>query len=88
MFEIVSPYGARTDRFVKARKYGNTASIQRYVILEQTSRAATIFTRIDGIWASTILGGDAEPEMPEIGISVPLNDLYLDVEFPPDEENP
>ena len=40
-----------------------------------------------GIWANVIVDGDAERAMPEIGISVPLTELYLDVEFPPDEEN-
>ena len=85
VFEIVSPSSSRTDRFVKAREYGNTASIQRYVILEQTSQSATVFTRMNGIWASTILDGDADLDMPEIGISVPLSELYLDVELPADE---
>ncbi len=87
VFEIVSPNRARTDHFVKAREYGSTDSIQRYIILEQTSQAATVFTRMNGIWASVIVDGDAELEMPEIGISVPLTELYQDVEFPPDEEN-
>ena len=86
VFEIVSPHGSRTDRFVKAREYGNTDSIQRSVILEQTSQAATVFTRMNGIWASVIVDGDTDLEMPEIGISVPLTELYLDVEFPPDED--
>ena len=85
VFEIVSPSSSRTDRFVKAREYGNTVSIQRYVILEQTSQSATVFTRMNGIWASTILDGDADLDMPEIGISVPLAELYLDVALPADE---
>ena len=87
VFEIVSPHGSRTDRIVKVREYGHTESIQRTIILEQTSQAATVFTRMNGIWASVIVDGDAELEMPEIGISVPLSELYLDVEFPPDEDN-
>ena len=42
---------------------------------------------MNGIWASVIVDGDTELEMPEIGISIPLTELYLDVEFPPDEDN-
>ena len=84
VFEIVSPSSSRIDRFVKAREYGNTDSIQRYVILEQTSQSATVFTRMNGIWASTVVDGDADLAMPEIGISVSLADIYLDVDFPPD----
>jgi Uma2 family endonuclease len=87
VFEIVSPSSSRTDRFDKAREYGNTDSIQRYIILEQTSQAATVFTRMNGIWASVIVDGDADLEMPEIGISVPLAEFYVDVEFPPEDDN-
>jgi Uma2 family endonuclease len=87
VFEILSPSTSRTDRIVKAREYGNTESIQRYVILEQTSQAATVFTHINGLWASVIVEGDADLPMPEIGITVPLAELYLDVPFPPEAES-
>jgi Uma2 family endonuclease len=84
VFEILNPSTSRTDRIVKAREYGNTASIRRYIILEQTSRAATVFTRMNDVWASVIVDGDADLLMPEIGISVPLAELYADVSFPPE----
>ena len=87
VFEILSPSTSRTDRIVKAREYGNTESIQRYIILEQTSQAATVFTRINGLWASVIVEGDADLPMPEIGVTVPLGELYLDVPFPPEAES-
>ena len=84
VFEILSPSTSRTDRIVKAREYGNTASIVRYVILEPTAMAATVFTRTTGVWAATVSEGAVELDMPEIGISLPLADLYIDVEFPPE----
>lgn len=84
VFEIVSPSSSRIDRFVKAREYGGTASIQRYVIVEQTSQSATVFTRMNGIWASTIRDGEDELDMPEIGISVPLSELYTGVQLTDD----
>ena len=68
----------------RCRPHGPSLKIE---ILEQTSQAATVFTRMHGIWANVIVDGDAELAMPEIGISVPLTEFYLDVEFPPDEEN-
>ena len=85
VFEILSPSTSRIDRIVKAREYGNTASIQRYIILEQTIQAATVFTRTNGAWMSVVVEGDVDLPMPEIGITVPLADFYEDVEFPPDE---
>ena len=85
VFEIVSPSSSRTDRIVKAREYGNTDSIHRYVIMEQTSQAATVFTRIGDTWAGVVVDGDVELAMPEIGTSVPLSELYEDVEFPAED---
>jgi Uma2 family endonuclease len=83
VFEVLSPSTSRTDRIVKAREYGATPSIQRYVILEQTAQAATVFTRETGRWAAEVVVGDVDLPMSEIGISVPLAELYLDVAFPP-----
>ena len=85
VFEILSPSTSHTDRIVKVREYGATASIQRYVILEQNSQAATVFSRMNGVWASIVIDGDADLALPEIGIVVPLADLYLDVAFPDDQ---
>lgn len=81
---ILDPSTSRTDRIVKAREYGNTGSIQRYVILEQTSRAAAVFTRMAGLWASVVVAADANLAMPEIGMSVPLAESSVDVESPPE----
>lgn len=81
VFEILSPTTSRTDRITKAREYGATPSIQRYVVLEQTVQAATVFTRMHGVWASVVLEGDVDLPLPEIGITVPLAELYQDVEF-------
>jgi len=86
VFEIVSPSSSSVDRIVKVREYGNPPSIQRYVILEQTSQAATVFTHLNGHWAGEVFDGDIALEMPEIGISLPLTELFVDVEFPPKEE--
>ena len=85
VFEVLSTSTSRTDRILKAREYGNTESIRRYIILEQTSQAATVFTHMNGAWASVVVQGDVDLEMPEIGITVPLAELYVDVEFPSDD---
>ncbi len=86
VFEIISPGTSGTDRILKAREYGDTKSIQRYVILEQTRQAATVFARDTGLWAGLVVTGDVDLPMPEIGISLPLADLYLDVPLPPEDE--
>ena len=82
VFEVVSPNSARTDRIAKVREYGETQSIRRYVILEQTSQAATVFSRTTDGWAGVVIEGDVDLALPELEISVPLRELYLEVGFP------
>ena len=85
VFEVLSPGTSRTDRIVKNREYRDTPSIRRYVILEQSSQAATVFTRAGDDWIGHLLTGDAVLEMPDIGISIPLAELYEDLTFPMEE---
>jgi Uma2 family endonuclease len=82
VFEILSAGTSRIDRIVKLREYQATASIQRYVIVEQNSIAATVFTREAGVWtARPLIEGDVL-EMPEIGIELSLAEIYVDVTLP------
>jgi Uma2 family endonuclease len=84
VFEILSPGTSYTDRIEKNREYRATPTIQRYVILEQTSAAATIHARgVDG-WLTEVLVAEGELTMPEVGISIPLSEIYEGVDFPPD----
>lgn len=81
VFEVLSEGAARTDHLVKNREYASTASIQRYVMLEQGAAVASVFTRVDGNWAGAVVGDDVILDMPEIGISIPLLDLYQGVDL-------
>ena len=62
-------------------------SVRRYVMLEQDSQAATVFAREGDRWVGSLLTGDAVLAMPEIGIELPLAELYegLDLSQPPNE---
>jgi Uma2 family endonuclease len=82
VFEIISPSTATTDRIDKNREYRDTPSIQRYVMLEQNRQAATVFDRASGDWIGHLMEGDAVLSMPEIGIDLPLPELYDGVTFP------
>ena len=55
VFEVLSSSTAGTDRIEKNEEYRATASIQRYVMLEQTRQAATVFARVGDDWAGHIL---------------------------------
>ena len=81
VFEIISPSTSGVDRIIKNQEYRDTPSIQRYVILEQDRQAATVFSRDHGDWAGHLLAGDTALAMPEIGVSIPLAELYAGVEL-------
>ena len=87
IFEVPSKGTARTDRIIKNREYAATASVRRYVMLEQDEIAATMFERVGEDWLGRILGADAVIAMPEIDIEIPLAELYegLDLTSPTDE---
>ena len=88
VFEVLSASTARTDRIIKNREYQATPSIQRYVMLEQDRIAATVFARAGEDWVGHVLTGDETLGMPEIGIELPLSELYegIDLEPEPDED--
>lgn len=76
VFEVLSKGTARTDRITKNREYAATASVRRYVMLEQDQIAATMFERVGEDWVGHILSQDATIHMPEIDIAIPLTELY------------
>jgi Uma2 family endonuclease len=83
VFEVLSPSTASVDRIVKNEEYRATASIQRYIMVEQTRIGATIFARIEDNWIGTVILGEATLEMPELGFTIALAEFYQGVDLPP-----
>jgi Uma2 family endonuclease len=78
VFEVLSEGSSETDLIDKNREYRATPSIQRYVVLQQTHKAAIVFVRRDDGWLSEIVSGDdTSLDLPEIGITVPLHEVYV-----------
>ena len=88
VFEVLSSSMAVTDRVEKNEEYRLTPSIRRYVMLEQTRRAATVFARAGDDWAGHVLTGDAVLAMPEIGVDLPLAEVYAGIAFASDDPPP
>jgi len=77
VFEVLSEGSTETDLIDKNPEYRATPSIQRYVVLPQTHKAAIVFVRREDGWLSEIVSGDdASLDLPEIGIEVPLDEVY------------
>ncbi len=85
VFEVLSPSTSRTDRIAKLGEYFATPSIQRYVILEQDSAAATVFVRGEHAWSVQVLTGADVLTLPEIGVDLPLPGIYAGIELAPPE---
>ena len=81
VFEVLSPSTAAKDRIVKAREYQATPSIRRYVMLEQDSVGATVYARAGETWTHDILIADSILALPEIGVALPLAELYEGIDF-------
>ncbi len=82
VFEVLSPSTASVDRILKNAEYRNTPSIQRYVMLEQVRVGATVFVRDGANWNAQILLGDAVLRLPELGVELPLTEIYVRIEIP------
>lgn len=84
--EVLSASTAALDRTEKAREYRDTPSVRRYVMLEQDAVAATVHAREpDGRWTVHLLAGGDALDLPEVGVSSPLAELYEDVALPDTE---
>lgn len=81
VFEVLSSSTAGTDRIEKNEEYRATPSIQRYVMLEQTRQAATVFSRAGDDWVGHVLTEGALLTMPEIEVELPLSEMYAGIEF-------
>ena len=79
VFEILSPGTSRIDRIDKLAEYQATPSIRRYVILEQDSIAATVYSRLGTDWVVRPITEGGVAQIPETGIELPLADIYADV---------
>lgn len=88
VFEILSAGNSRTDRIEKVQEHKATSSIQRCVILEQTSIGAMVFERRADEWAAFTLTEGGTLHMPEIKAEIPLAEIYADIAFPPDGGQP
>ncbi len=82
IFKVVSESSVTTDFVTKNAEYRATPSVRRYVVLQQTKAAAAVFSRKGDDWVTDLLNGDeALLRMPEIGIEIPLSDIYRRVAF-------
>ena len=83
LFEVQSPGTAGVDSVTKNQEYAEIASVRRYVQIAQDRVGATVFERVGEDWVGRVVAGDGVLHMPEIGIEVPLPELYEGLDLRP-----
>ena len=83
VFEVVSPSSGRMDHYTKVGEYAGVASILRYVIVESTAAAILVMSRSaagENFTAMPLQAGDVLA-LPEIGVTLPVDEIYEDIDF-------
>lgn len=91
VFEILSAQTQRHDRTIKLADYNATPSIAHYVLVEQSVSLVHVYSRGPhgdfNLRPQEIRGLDGVVELPAVGITLTMAEIYdgLEVEAPPDE---
>lgn len=83
--EVLSQNTRRTDENEKKDTYCSIASVRVYLLVEQSSATVTVLRRTDaGFVTEHLTGLDAVIPLPEIGVALPCQELYENVDFQPE----
>jgi Uma2 family endonuclease len=83
--EVLSESTRRIDTSEKKDAYLTIPSLSAYVMLEQDVAAAVVFRRTEQGFVCEVYEGMSEKiALPEIGIELPLAEVYENVEFIPE----
>ena len=90
LFEILSDSTEKYDRSTKMSQYMQIDSLQEYVLVSQSQPRVEVYQRSsDGKWSySNANGLAASITLESVGITLPLSEIYLRVEFPEPEPEP
>ena len=87
VFEVLSRSTRRLDQGEKKDAYLTIPRLSVYVLVEQETAAAVVFRRTaNGFVREVYQGLDAVLPLSEIGVELPLAELYEAVEFIPEAE--
>lgn len=89
VFEVLSPDTQREDRTIKLADYNATASIAHYVLVEPSEPLVHVYDRGAhgdfNLRAREVRGLDGAVELPAVGLTLTMVELYDSLDFEPDE---
>jgi Uma2 family endonuclease len=78
--EVLSPTTEAEDLGPKWTAYQTIPSLQHYLIVQQDQAAVDLFTRSGEIWSfRRVFGDGATVDLPALGVSVSLDELFADL---------
>lgn len=84
LVEVLSDSTELYDRGAKFAHYQNLASLREYLLVSQKERVVERYERLDGGgWRYTRHTGGAVVPLPSVETTLPLDEVYLKVEFEP-----
>ena len=87
IIEVLSKGTRRIDEGEKKDAYLTIPSLAAYVLVEQSTPTVVVFRRMDQEFVPELYEGtDAIIPLPEIGVDLPLADIYQGMKFPPEAD--
>lgn len=89
IFEVLSSSTEAHDRGAKFSHYRRSATLAEYVLVSQRERLVEHYRRTDdGRWILSEYRGDDPVELPSLGCSLPLHEIYRNADrYPADSED-
>jgi Uma2 family endonuclease len=85
IFEVLSKATRRIDEGEKKDAYLTIPSLAAYVLVEQSTPTVVVFRRTEQEFAAELYeGSDTAIPLPEIGVDLPLTEIYQGMKFPPE----
>lgn len=82
VIEVLSPSTMRFDRFQKVLEYQQHPSIKVIMLIDTEAPRVTVLRPATPVWSSADHEGLEDViDLPEIGATLPLSELYFGVEF-------
>ncbi len=82
-FEILSPSTQDRDLRWKRQAYAKLTSLQHYVVIAQDAIEVAVYDRANGFAERRLGRLDASLDLPALGLSLPLTEIYRDTGLAP-----
>jgi Uma2 family endonuclease len=84
--EVLSSTTEKTDLTLKLDEYKNLSSLERYALVAQDRRFVVLYKRVLDHWEVVTLEDRGEIDLPCLGTTLTLEQIYAGISFEPETE--